>query len=267
MSYKMIALDIDGTLKNSQNQITPRTKEVLMKAQEKGIIIVLASGRPTAGLKHEYEELQLHKYENYLITYNGACVMNANTKEIIYDNKLSIEQVKRIYDHTRKHRLSCLTYRKNEVISEDSQNPYIQKEKFFTGLDIHQVDSLKENLIDPIYKVLCAGDPDYVETILDDFQKPFQKELSIYRSLPYFVEVMAKNVDKAKSLRILSEYLHIDPQDIIAFGDGYNDKGMLMFAGKGIAMGNAVDELKKCADEVTLSHDEDGIAYALSQLL
>ena len=106
-----------------------------------------------------------------------------------------------------------------------------------------------------------------LHSILDDFKKPFGDELSIYRSAPFFVEIMAQGIDKAASLDRLVKHMGIKREEVMAFGDGYNDLSMIEYAGMGVSMANGVDEVKENADFVTLSNDEDGIAYALEKLL
>ena len=128
-------------------------------------------------------------------------------------------------------------------------------------------DSFKDNLKNPIHKVLITGKPEYVARIIDEFKEPFGDSLSIYRSAPFFIEVMAQGIDKAASLDRLSKSLGIKQEEVIAFGDGYNDLSMIEYAGMGVAMNNAVDGVKERADYITLSNDEDGIAYALNKFL
>ena len=92
MKYKLIALDLDGTLKKSKNKITEKTKKAIIQAQKLGVKIILASGRPTAGLRHEAEELELEKYGGFLLSFNGASVIDVKTKKVIYEQTLKIDQ-------------------------------------------------------------------------------------------------------------------------------------------------------------------------------
>ncbi len=110
MKYKLIALDLDGTLKNSKNKITDETRETLIKAQQLGAKIVLASGRPTPGLRHEAAALELEKYEGYLLSFNGAKVMDAKTRQTMFEQRLTIEQAKKAYDEAKKHNLAIMTF-------------------------------------------------------------------------------------------------------------------------------------------------------------
>ena len=266
MKYKLIALDLDGTLKNSKNAITQKTKDALIQAQKLGVKIVLASGRPTPGLRHEDQELELEKYGGFLLSFNGASIIHAKTKEVIYEQTLTIDQAKRAYDRAKEYHLACITYEDDVLVTEDIDNVYVCAEAQINDVDKKKV-SFKENLKDPIYKVLLTGDPEYVASIEEEFKKPFQDELSIYRSAPFFIEVMAQGIDKAASIDRLAKYLGIKQEEVMAFGDGYNDLSMIEYAGLGVAMANAVDGVKERANVVTLSNDEDGIAYMLSKYI
>lgn len=266
MGYKLIALDLDGTLKNSNNEITLKTKEALLKAQEQGIKIVLASGRPTPGLRHEAEELELEKYAGYILSFNGARVVDVKTKETIYEQTLSIDEAKQAYDRAKEFSLACMTYEDDVIVTEDINDEYVKIEAKINDIEKKKVD-FKDNLKNPIHKVLLTGQPDYVASVIDEFKKPFGDSLSIYRSAPFFIEIMAQGIDKAASLDRLVKSLGIKQEEVMAFGDGYNDLSMIEYAGLGVAMANAVDGVKERADYITLSNDEDGIAYVLSQYI
>lgn len=267
MKYKLIALDLDGTLKNSNNEITQKTKAALIKAQELGVKVVLASGRPTPGLRHEAHELELEKYEGYILSFNGARVVDLKTKETIYEQTLTIDEAKKAYDRAKEFNLACMTYEDDIIVTEDIDDEYVNVESRINDIEKKKVDSFKDNLKNPIHKVLLTGKPDYVGSIVDEFKEPFGDTLSIYRSAPYFIEIMAKGIDKAASLDRLAKSLGIKQEEVMAFGDGYNDLSMIEYAGMGVAMGNAVDEVKERANLVTLSNDEDGIAKVLSDYI
>ena len=125
MKYKLIALDLDGTLKNSNNEITEKTKNALIKVQELGVKIVLASGRPTPGLRHEANELELEKYEGYILSFNGARVVDVKTKDTIYEQTLTVEEAKKAYDRAKEFNLACMTYSQDTILTEDIGDEYV----------------------------------------------------------------------------------------------------------------------------------------------
>lgn len=265
MKYKLIALDLDGTLKNTNNEITEKTKNALIEIQKQGVKIVLASGRPTPGLRHEAHELELEKYGGYILSFNGARVVDVKTGETVYEQTLTMDEAKKAYDRSKTFHLACMTYEDNVIVTEDIDDEYVCVEAKINDIQKKKVDSFKENLKDPIHKVLLTGEPEYVGRIEEEFKKPFGDSLSIYRSAPFFIEVMAKGIDKAASLDRLAKSLGIKQEEVMAFGDGYNDLSMIEYAGKGVAMENAVDGVKERADVITKSNNDDGIAYILSQ--
>ncbi len=264
--YKLIALDLDGTLTNDNKDILEETKNELIKLSRKGVVIVLASGRPTAGIFKEANELELDKTEGYLLSFNGARVLNYKTNEVVYEQTLNPEIAQEMYDRAKYYGLSPLTYNATEIISEDVGDHWIQLESFTTKMPIKHVHNFKEEITTPVNKVLITGEPSYVASIIDEFKAPYVDKMSIYRSDPYFIECMDKGIDKAASLSILCQQLGISRDETIAFGDGYNDLSLIEWCHLGVAMENAVDEVKSRANYITKSNNDNGIAYYLKEL-
>ncbi|MFR1449797.1 MAG: Cof-type HAD-IIB family hydrolase [Beduini sp.] len=267
MKYKLIALDLDGTLKTSQNTIGSKTKAALLKCQELGMKIVLASGRPTPGLRHESNQLKLKENDGYILSFNGAKVHSESTGEVIYEKVLTNLQAKKMIKRAKDFKLAPMTYLGNDLVSDMCEDFYVIGEAKLNDMGLKSVDDLDEFVDFDPHKVLLAADPDYVASVLDDFKTPYESELSIYRSAAHYIEIMAQNIDKATSLDCLVKHLGIKQEEVIAFGDGYNDLSMIEYAGLGVAMGNSVEGVKEKADVVTKTNDEEGIAYLLSQII
>lgn len=266
MTYKMIALDLDGTLKNSHNEITPKTRDALIQCQKNGMIIVLASGRPTPGLRHEAATLELAQYNGVLLSFNGARVYDIKRDRVIYEKVVSKAMADEMYDHAKRYNLACMTYDGDEIVTEDSDDKYVNVEKEINDIKIRSVDDFKAAFDHDVNKVLLTGEPDYLAQIEAEFKAPYEGKLSIYRSSPFFIEVMASGIDKAASLAKLLEAYQMTKDELIAFGDGFNDISMIEYAGLGVAMGNAQDPVKAAANLVTASNDEDGIYVTLKEL-
>ena len=266
MSYKLIALDLDGTLTNTQKEITPKTKDILIELAKKGIKIVLASGRPTAGIYHEANLLNFQEIGGYILSFNGAKIINYPSMEVIYENKFGKDMIDSIYNRAKQYNLAVLTYTDQEVITEDESDEYVIVEGKINRMPLHHVDDFKGYVNYDVNKLLLTGKPDYIASIVDEFKQPYGDSMSIYRSAPYFIEVMGNGIDKAQSLDVLAKSLGIKQSEVIAFGDGYNDLGMIKYAGFGVCMANGVDEVKELSDYVTLSNDEDGIYECLKML-
>lgn len=266
MTYKLIALDLDGTLKSTDKRILPKTKAKLQELAKKGVVIVLASGRPTAGLYEEAEELDLGTTGGYLLSFNGAKVVNYQTKEVIYQKVYDTKTAYAVYDRAKEYNLAVMTYTDEFIITEDDHDQYVKTESEINRMPIKHVDDFKKAVDFSVNKLLLTGEPEYAGAILDEFKAPYGDSLSIYRSAPFFIEVMAQGIDKAASLQVLIDRLGIKRDEVISFGDGYNDLSMIEFAKMGVAMGNAVTEVKERADYITLSNDEEGIYECLEML-
>ena len=163
MKYKLLVLDLDGTLTNAKKEITPRNREALIRVQQQGVKLILASGRPTFGIAPLADELRMKEFGGFILSYNGGEIIDWSTGEIVYAN------------------------------------------------------------------------------------------------------VLPDGIDKAQSLSVLLNKLNMNREEIVAVGDGYNDLSMIQFAGLGVAMGNAQEPVKKAADYITLSNEEDGVAAVVNK--
>lgn len=238
MDYKIIVLDLDGTLTNRDKIITPRTKEALMKAQEAGKIVVLASGRPTAGVEPLAKELELARFGSYILSYNGGMITNCKTGEVIFSSLLPVEANKKIMGLAKEYGVDFLTYEGEEIITNNDACIYAHKESKINHLTLRQVDDMEEHVNFPVY-----------------------------RSEPYFLEVLPKGIDKAQSLERLLQHLGMTKEEMIACGDGYNDLTMIQYAGLGVAMENAVLPVRKAADYITASNNEDGVGLVVEKFM
>ena len=263
MAYKMIVLDLDGTLTNSKKEITPRTYEALMEAQKKGIVVVLASGRPTYGIEPVAECLELDKRGGYILSYNGGNIVNAKTGEKLFFQFLPDAVLPILYRYAKEHHHALLGYAGNEIITEMPDDQYVKEESRINKMNIRQVDNLLEALEPHPTKLLMTGDPKDMLQAENDLVAELGEKMDIFRSAPFFLELVPKGIDKAQSLLRLLGKINLTPADMIAFGDGYNDLSMLKLAGMGVAMENAAPEVRADADYVTLSNEEDGVAAAL----
>lgn len=279
MTVKAIAMDIDGTLTNDDKVITPRTRERLLEAQEAGIKLILASGRPAQGLKRLARELELDSHDGLLVCFNGACVIDAQTDEVLYDQPMPADELCRLIEHLRSFEvLPWITlgedlyiedaYRCMIDLPDGSSFNIVKFDRDVCDLRIREVS----NLCDvaramPVEKLLTAGNPAYLQAHYREMCAPFEDTLSCMFTADWYFEYTDRGIDKARALAGALPGLGIDAADVVAFGDGQNDCAMLRWAGMGIAMANAVDEAKAAAQMVTASNNEDGIAQALDKLL
>lgn len=265
--YKVIVLDLDGTLTNSKKEITKRTKEALLKAQEQGVKVVLASGRPTQGIVALADELELETYGGYILSFNGARIIDYKTKEIVFQQTLPTEWIPTLIDLAKQYEIEFLTYEDDSILASDITSQYVEIESRINKMNVRQMKNPTEEITFEIPKILMVGDGDYMATVEPKVQEATKGVLSVYRSEPYFLEVMPKGVDKATSLARLLEELKLTKEEMIACGDGFNDLSMIQFAGLGVAMENAQPIVKEHADYITTSNDEDGVAKVVEKFI
>lgn len=267
MSYKIIVLDLDGTLTNSKKEITLRTKQTLIRAQEKGVKVVLASGRPTYGIVPLAEQLELDKYEGYILSYNGGEIIDWKTKDLLYKNLLDPDVLPYLYKCAKDNGFAIVTYDGEFVLTENPEDEYVLKEALLNVMKIKKVDNFLEAVKHPIAKCLIVGEAERLAVLEKEMYEHLKDCMGVFRSEPYFLELVPKGIDKAQSLSVLLKELNMSKDDLIAIGDGFNDLSMIKFAGMGIAMQNAQQTVKDNAKFITLSNDEDGVAYAVEKFV
>lgn len=267
MKYKMLVLDLDGTLTNNYKEITPRTKEALMQAQAKGVRVVLASGRPTYGITPIANELMLTNHGGFILAFNGGKIIDYTSRETVFEQTIGKPEVEALYNAADKAGLAILTYQDYGIVTTQKDNNYVEHEAFINKLPVTQCDNFVEDLQYPINKCLIVGDPTPLHELELQLSKDLFGQVEVYRSAGFFLECVPPGVDKAKSLERLLAMVNIDKDDVIAVGDGFNDLSMIEYAGLGIAMDNAPQEVKSRANFVTSSNDEDGVAKVIEKFI
>lgn len=263
LPYRIIALDLDGTLTNHDKVVTPKTRETLLRAQDEGVIIVLASGRPTYGIEPVANCLEMEQRGGYILSYNGGKIVDWKTKQELFSQHLPNGVQPIIYRYAQEKEYALLGYSSNEIITEMPDDPYVKEESRINKMNIRQVDNLLNHLEANPTKLLMTGDPKDMARAEEELADLLADRMDVFRSAPFFVELVPKGIDKAQSLSRLLGNINLTPADMVAFGDGYNDLSMLRLAGMGVAMANAAPEVRAEADYITLSNEEDGVAAAL----
>jgi Cof subfamily protein (haloacid dehalogenase superfamily) len=240
-------------------------------------LLILASGRPTSGLIDFAKELKMDKNRGLLVSFNGSKVVDCETYEVLFNEAMSVEQGQAVLEHMKKFNVKPMIDKGDYMYVNDVFDNQIH----YKGdiLNIIQYESRggkfklceKEDLAAfadyPLNKILTAGDPEYLKEHYKEMMEPFKDTLSCMFTADFYFEFTANGIDKAKALDTVLIPMGYKREEMIAFGDGHNDASMVKYAGIGVAMANAVDDLKAIADEITLSNEEDGIAYILNEYI
>lgn len=263
---KLIAVDVDGTLLDSNHQITPKTRDALIRAMEAGHKVVIVSGRPTAGVNHLAKELEFDKYGGLLSNFNGGSITNYAAGEVIANHTIDLELAKEMLAKTKDLDLEIIIPEGDRIIS-DRENKYLDVERGILGLEGVPIEGLRDSLDFAPNKIIFANDAEILEKHMPFLEENFGELTSQVRSQRFYYEIMPKDLSKGASLLEIADHYGIAKEDIIAFGDEMNDLTMMEVAGVAVAMGNAVEKIKEIADYVTLSNDEDGIGVYLEEHL
>ncbi len=267
MSYDIIALDIDGTLTNSKKEITQRTVKSLIEAQQLGKRVILASGRHDCGMRSIARTLKLAEYNGVILSFNGGRIINAATNEIISQTFFPRKYIASILDIISGSGLTAITYENDTIIMDNTVNEYTYIEAEIVGMEYKHVDDFLSYVNFDINKMLLAGDPDIVDEYEEILSERFKGYFDVFKSCPFFLEIMPFGVNKGASLSKLLPKLGYSREQLIACGDSYNDMTMIGFAGLGVCMKNGEKDVKKIADVVADSCDDDGVAKIVEKYL
>lgn len=279
MSIKLIALDLDGTLLTSDKTIDEETKKRLFAAQERGIIITIATGRDKGGIDFVYEPLHLEHGKNYVAGVNGEIIYDFHKKEYFVDKVLNGEDAIKINTLAKKYNfeaVSCCGYDNYDFISKRLKFMKKVRSLLFGKPMDYGFNQGKRNFI-PIASETYEITQDINKFVFIQTASFFKKNLATLRSElkdyevlsvgPAWIEVMPKGVSKASALKRIGQEEGITMDEMIAFGDAENDLDMLKAVKYGIAMGNAMESVKAIAYDVTDTNDRQGIAKALDKYI
>jgi Cof subfamily protein (haloacid dehalogenase superfamily) len=266
--YKLVAIDIDGTLMNDRKEITKEVNEAIQAAKAKGVKVVICTGRPIVGVQSIIKELKLDDEDDYVITFNGALVQNTYNKDVESQITLTYENLKELYELSQKIGSPVQffdtenLYTPNKVI-----NRYTVHEAHINQIPINYrpIDEVPEDMLIP--KVMFIDEPERLNQIIANIPESFWEKYTFVKSTPFFLEILDPRVSKGNAVRLLAEKLSIKQEEVICIGDGENDLSMIEYAGCGVAMANAESVVKEAAQFHTLSNNEHGVAYAIEKLI
>lgn len=268
--YKWCVCDMDGTLLNSQGAISEKNEAALKKLQNKGMEVIIASGRTDLMVKSYVKQLGL---TGSVISSNGGLIRNIKTGEILYSKLIEKSVVREILSYCIENNVDFLLYTLDMVYGNEG-NPLMHKyekrnEELSENLKapLSYLDNINEIDNIDVLKVLlvCREQPERIIELENYFSQ--NKRITAVSSAVGLLDIMASNISKGSALKILAEKMGIDLNHVIAFGDNYNDVEMLKCVGMPIAVENAVEDIKLHARHVTKSNDESGIAYAIHNFI
>lgn len=265
MSIKLVAVDIDGTLVNNQKEITPEVFSAVQDAKAAGVKIVIATGRPIAGVKKLLEELELNQPDNYVVTFNGGLVQDTVTgQELIketltYDDYLDIELL------GRKLGVHMHAITKDGIYTANRNiGKYTVYESNLVSMPIFY--RTPEEMADKeIVKCMYIDEPEILDAAIAKLPPELAEKYTLVKSAPFYLEIVKKTVNKGAAILHLAEKLGLSKEQTMAIGDEENDRAMLEAVGSPVVMENGKEELKKIAKYITKSNEESGVAHAIRE--
>ncbi|MNO95595.1 Sugar phosphatase YidA [compost metagenome] len=265
--YKLVAIDMDGTLLREDKSVSDRTREAIKAAKAKGVKIVLASGRPIEGINRYLEELDLISKGDYVLSYNGSLVLNTETKEVISSDILSGKDIHDLYKISKELGVNIHAFSRTHGLITPKTSTYTEVEAEINGIRINEMDFNLVDKNDEIVKIMFIDEPEILSKALDNLPEDLYNKYTIVRSTPFFLEFLNINSNKGTGIEALANYLKIKKEEIICIGDADNDRHMVEYAGLGVAMENAIEDIKNISQYITSSNNDDGVAEVIEKFI
>jgi Cof subfamily protein (haloacid dehalogenase superfamily) len=261
--YKAVFIDMDGTMLRKDHTVSNVTRQAIQQLIQQGILIVPISARPLHGMLPITKEV--FPNDNPIVSLNGSYIFQH--RAVTFQCHVNLEQTAAVHNEVEKKPVTAMYYSQMEWFAQ-ALTDAVKKEQKITAVPItiqpfNDTLSLWGRQQTGPNKIMIAGDPQLILSLEKELLAAHYGQLNIYKSQPKYLEVMSLAASKQKAIQFLIAQYGFHQNEIIAIGDNYNDKGMIEFAGKGIAMENAPDEIKAVANYVTDTNDNDGVAKAL----
>ena len=265
--YKLIAIDMDGTLLNKEGKVSEKNRQAIKKATENGVKVVITTGRGFSGIERFLDELGLNKQGEYALVCNGGAAYNCHTKKPISTLGIKGKDLHIINEINKELNLTLQAYTLDMCFASE-ENEYTKFEREHIGTKIEIIDfckDIKED--DDLMKVLLLEKPEVLDEKIKMIPKEIKEKYTLVKSLPVTLEIMNKECHKGFGLEKLIKELGIKREEVISIGDEQNDFEMIEFAGLGVAMGNASEKIKEIADYITKTNEEDGVAHVIEKFV
>ncbi|WP_303978303.1 sugar-phosphatase [Streptococcus danieliae] len=263
MTIKLVAVDIDGTLLTPDKKITPEVKAAVREASQSGVQVVIATGRPVAGVYHLLEELELNKPGHYVITFNGALVQDAATGQELVKDILSYQDYLDIEYYSRLLGVHMHAITKEGIFTANRNiGKYTVHESQLVNMPIFY--RTPEEMADKeIIKTMYIDEPEILDAAIAKLPAEFYERFTIVKSTPFYLEILKKSANKGRAVQQLASELGLTMAQAMAIGDEENDLAMLEVVDHPVVMENGNPKVKKIAKHITKSNQESGVAYAL----
>ena len=263
MGYKLIALDIDGTIRSDDHPMSQRTRRAIGKARDAGAVITLATGRIFKSAARSAAELEI---TTPIASFQGAQIANPVTGEVLWHVPLTSAMARMALEATESRRLEVMGYCGDAVVVS-RMTAWLEAYGTRNDVEVREVGDLASFDGDDLTRLVFRGADDVIERLEADLKARFDSELYVTRSLPYFCEILHPLGGKDKALAWLAANIGVDRRETVAFGNGFNDVQMLEWSGLGVAIGGAVPQILAVADVVARPVEEDGVALILEELI
>lgn len=263
MGYKLIALDIDGTIRSNEHPLSRRTCLALEAAREAGAIVTIVTGRVYLSALHVTADLNL---QSPVATYQGAHIADPVTHEVLWHQPLTSQMLSDTLDFLDFGGHEILAHHRGHVYVE-CLSEWIEAYVERNHVRVHVVDSLHSLAEEGVTRLIVGGQDEAVGEVTARLKGEFDSRLQITRSLPYFCEVLHPDTGKDVALKRLCEMLDVRQEDTVAFGNGDEDAAMIAWAGLGVAMGDGSTTAVEAADEVAPPLADGGVAEVIERLL
>lgn len=264
--YQLIAVDMDGTLLNEEKNISEANRKAISAARALGKKVVIATGRPLIGIKRYLEELGMVEDEDYVIAFNGSLVQTAKSGRVIFKKTLSWQDYQDLYVVSSELGVHIQALSEHHVMTPVA-NPYTDVEANINLIETEVIPVAEVSKDMTIVKVMFVDEPEKLDVAISNLPQWVKDKYTIVRSSGIFLEFLDKSVNKGTGVSALAKEIGLSPEQVICVGDAGNDIDMIHYAGLGVAMENAFEEVKAIANYITKSNEEDGVAHVIEKFM
>ncbi|MFC0324043.1 Cof-type HAD-IIB family hydrolase [Gallibacterium melopsittaci] len=266
LKYKLLATDMDGTLLDKQKNISIRNQQAIHAAKQAGVKIVLASGRPLEGLQPYLQQLDLLGEDDYVLCFNGALVQRSDGT-IITRQEMTGKDCKMLVDYAEQFGVFNHAFSETRGLIAPHANQYSQHDADINRINLNIINFSILADDEPVIKTMWVDQPEKLDAALAKLPTHITEQYTVVRSTPFFLEFLPPAANKGSGIDKLAQHLNLQAEEIICIGDAGNDLHMIEYAGLGVAMGNATDEVKAIANYITADNLNSGVAEVIEKFI